>query len=252
MEKGELSRSERFLQRYRVLEGLLEKRSGKRSGGSVVMDYLRDEDSEPYRYALNVCREIRNLLSHNADAEGEPIVEPSESILATLEEILCYVAQPRYAVDYGTPREKILCAHPNDSAIETMHRMNRLGFSHVPVLDRGRLTGVFSPGSLFAYLERNGLDALDEGAKIGRLKEALQPENHGSERYLFMPKDATILQVRAAFENRSVRNSRLSAVFITQTGACDEPLIAMLTPWDVLKEPVIAKSKEADCHGAEQ
>lgn len=32
------------------------------------------------------------------------------------------------------------------------------------------------------------------------------------------------------------RNSRLSAVFITPNGTRDEPLLAMLTPWDVLRD----------------
>lgn len=230
------------MQLYRMLEGMLERRyAGRRQGSSVVMEYLRDEDSEPYRYQLNVCREIRNLLSHNADSEGDPVVEPSQGVLDALEDILKHVSAPRYAVDVGTPKEKILCAHPNDAAIEVMHRMSRMGFSHVPVIEKGRLTGVFSVSSLFAYLEKNGLSALNDGAKIGALKDVLPPDRHASERYLFMPSDATIWQVRAEFEDRSTRNSRLSAVFITQTGDEEGDLLAMLTPWDVLREPVIVE-----------
>ena len=73
------------------------------------------------------------------------------------------------------------------------------------------------------------------------MKDALDFDQHGAEKYLFMPQDATILQVRAAFEDRMERNSRLSVVFITPGGAKDEPLLAMLTPWDVLKNPVNAE-----------
>jgi len=231
------SRAEDFLKLYRILEGLLEKRyTGKKQGSSVVMEYLRDDDSEPFRHELNVCREIRNLLSHNADDEGEPLVEPSEAVLVSLQKILNHVSSPRYAVDYGTPREKILWTHPNDRVIDVMHRMDKNGFSHVPVMERGKIVGVFSVGSLFSCLEREGLNALDNSTRIGQIKDALNSERHGSERYLFMPESATIYQVRAAFEERSERNSRLSAVFITKSGVQDEPLIAMLTPWDVLKD----------------
>ena len=227
---------------YRVLEGVLEKRmGGRRQGASVVMDYLKDEDAEPYRSQLNLCREIRNLLSHNADESGEPVIEPSEAVLASLQEILDYVSAPRCAIECGTPQERILCAHSNDLAIEVMHRMSRQGFSHVPVLEKGKLTGVFSVGSLFSFLEKNGLDALEPGDRIGKLKDELPAEKHASEKYLFMPENATILQVRAEFENRSARNCRLSAVFITPTGICGEPLLAMLTPWDVLGETSISE-----------
>ena len=76
MEQGEVPRSERFLTHYRMLEGLLEKRySGKKmSSGSVVMEYLHDPDSAPCRTELDMCREIRNLLTHNTDGAGEPSV----------------------------------------------------------------------------------------------------------------------------------------------------------------------------------
>ena len=227
---------------YRVLEGALEKRmEGRRQGASVVMDYLKDEDAEPYRSQLNLCREIRNLLSHNADESGEPVIEPSEAVLASLQEILDYVSAPRCAIECGTPQERILCAHSNDLAIEVMHRMSRQGFSHVPVLEKGKLTGVFSVGSLFSYLERLGLDAVDNSTRIGQLKDALDLDSHGSEKYRFMPRNATIQQVRAAFEERPGRNSRLSAVFITENGSRDEPLLAMLTPWDALKDSAAAE-----------
>ena len=242
MEQLEFTRSERFLKLYRVLEGLLDKRySGRREGSSVVMEYLRDDDSEPYRQQLDLCREIRNLLTHTSDERGDPVVEPSESVLEALEDIIRHVSMPRYAVDFGTPAERILCASPNDSALDVMRRMRKMGFSHVPVMEKGRMVGVFSVGSLFSFLEKNGLDALKPGDRIGRLKDELPAEKHASERYLFMPENATVLQVRAEFENRSARNCRLSAVFITPTGICGEPLLAMLTPWDVLGETSISE-----------
>lgn len=231
-----LSRAETFLQLYRRLEGALEKRFGGRESGSVVMEYLRDEDSDPYRYELNVCREIRNLLSHNADKDGNPVVEPSDAVIESLEQILDHVMRPQLAIAYGTPKEKIFGAHPNDPVLDVMRRMTRQGYSHVPVMERGKMVGVFSVGSVFSYLEKHGLEALDNRSRIGQLEEELLLERQGAEKYVFMPEDATILQVRAAFEEKKGRNSRLSAVFITRTGNKEESLIAMLTPWDVLKD----------------
>lgn len=233
---GNHSRAEAFLKMYRILEGMLEKRYGDRHGVSVVMDYIKDDDSEPFRYELNLCREIRNLLTHNADDEGEPMVEPSQAALETLERVLEHVSSVKRAADCGTPRDKILWAHANDLAIEVMHRMARSGFSHVPVMEKGRITGVFSVGSLFAWLERRGLDAVDNHTRISQIRDALDVDHHGAEKYLFMPADATIYQARAAFEARAERNSRLSAVFITKDGTRDGDLLAMLTPWDIIKD----------------
>ncbi len=233
---GAQSRAETFLKLYRILEGALEKRYGDGShSSSVVMDYLRDEDSQPYRYELNLCREIRNILSHNADEEGEPVVEPSDAVIESLKKILDHVTMPRLALDYGTPKEQILWAHANDRAIEIMHRMVSKGYSHVPILDKGKIIGVFSVSSLFAYIERRGFDAQDNNIRIRQIDEALNVIRHGAEKYMFMHADATIYQARAVFQAKTERNSRLSAVFITEDGTQNSSLLAMLTPWDALK-----------------
>ena len=154
MQRDESVRSEQFLKQYRRLEGLLEKRYAARgmSTGSVVMEYLRDADSAPCRAELDLCREIRNLLTHNADGDGEPVVEPSQAVLDMLGRVIDHVRRPRLAIDYATPRENIMFARTGDSVLETMRQMQRMGFSHVPVLDRGGLLGVFSAGCLQAYL----------------------------------------------------------------------------------------------------
>ncbi len=234
----ELRRSEQFLRLFRMLEGLLEKRYADQrvSSGSVVIEYLRDPDSAPVRAELDLCREIRNLLSHNADDSGEAVVEPSQAMLDTLEQVIRHVQHPRMAMDYGTPQENILFAHPNDTAVNVMRHMQRMGYSHVPVRDRSGLVGVFSPGSLFRYIENKGFEGLHDGLRIGELKTALDIDNERSEKYRFMRPDATLLAVREAFECRKARNSRLSVVFITEDGTRDTPILAMLTPWDVLKD----------------
>lgn len=234
------NRAEQFLMLYRRLEGILEKRyTGHRiSTASVVMEYLRDPDSAPCRTDLDLCREIRNLLSHNTDDSGAAVVEPSESIVKILYDIIEHVQRPRMAIDFGTPREKILFAHPNDLAIDVMHHMARMGYSHVPVRDRSGLVGIFSAGSLFVYMEKNGLDGMRNNMRIGELKNALDFGDERSEKYIFLPMNATLLTVRDAFEKRNERNNRLAVVFVTEDGTRQSEILAMLTPWDVLRDGV--------------
>lgn len=238
LEGREDLRSEQFLKLFRMLEGLLEKRyAGKRtSSGSVVMEYLRDADSAPVRTDLDMCREIRNLLSHNADDDGEPVVEPSEAVVDMLRCIVDYVQRPRLAVDYGTPGEKILFAHPNDEALGVMRHMMRMGYSHVPVRDRSGLVGVFSSGSLMRYVGEEGFEALHDSLRIGELKNALDISDERSEKYLFFDPGATLNAVREAFEKKRDRNSRVAVAFITEDGTQHTPVLAMLTPWDVIKD----------------
>lgn len=237
MEEQRHDTAETFLKLYRQLEGLLERRyvGRKMSSGSVVMEYLHDPDSVPVRTELDLCREIRNLLTHNADADGEPVVEPAQAVLDMLDAIIDHVQRPRLAVDYGTPGEGIVFAHPNDSALDLMRRMQRLGYSHVPVRDRTGLVGVFSAASLFTFLARKGFDTVDDDLKVGNLKTALDFGDERSEKYRFLPANTTLATVRDAFEKHVERNSRLAAVFITEDGTQASHILAMLTPWDVLR-----------------
>ena len=231
-------RSEQFLKLYRKLEGLLEKRySDKRvSSGSVVMEYLHDPDSAPCRADLDMCREIRNLLAHNNDEDGQPVVEPSEGVVELLGGIVDYVQRPRLAVDYGTPGDRIMFAHPNDSALDVMRHMMRMGYSHVPVRDKTGLVGVFSAGALMSFVGDKGFENLRDDLRVGDLKNALRVDNERNDKYLFFDSSVTLTAVRMAFEKRQERNRRLAVVFITEDGGQHSQVLAMLTPWDALKD----------------
>ena len=238
METRQELRSEQFLKLYRKMEGVLEKRySGKKvSSGSVVMEYLHDPDSAPCRADLDMCREIRNLLSHNTDDDGQPVIEPSQAVLDLLGEIVDYVQRPRLAVDYGTPGDKIMFAHPNDSALDVIRHMMRMGYSHVPVRDRTGLVGVFSPGALMSFVGDKGFENLRDDLRVGDLKNALSVDNERNDKYLFFDSSVTLTTVRMAFEKRQERNRRLAVVFITEDGGQHSQVLAMLTPWDALKD----------------
>lgn len=229
-------RAETFLSRFRVLEGLLNRKyeGSLPASQSVVMKYIGDAESAPVRQQLNVCREIRNLLTHNADSDGQPLVEPSQAALDSLEEIIRYVQTPQKALSYATPKERILTAHPNDRALEIMRRMDKSGFSHVPVAQEGRLVGVFSVSTVFSHLLA-GKKVLED-TRVKEFGPLLALEGRPSGRFLVLDADAAYQQVRAEFEKHSDRNQRLSLVFLTSTGDLSGELLGILSPWDVIGE----------------
>lgn len=238
--------SETFLQKYRILEGLLEKRyeGEKISSGSVVMEYLRDDDSQSVRVDLDLLREIRNILSHNADTDGKAVVEPSDEMLQRLDGVIEHVRKPRVAQDFGTPAGQVLYAHPNDAIVNVMRNMRKNGYSHVPVEDRGRVVGVFSIKCMFDYLAEEGLEMLGNRARVSALGDRIRLDSRKGEKYMFVSADTSIVTVRKAFQRYTERNRRLSAVFVTQHGGADEALICIITPWDVLSERIPSKENK--------
>lgn len=230
-------RSTEFIDLYKELEDELEaKYSGKKLRySSVIFEYINSYESAPIRDSLNVCREIRNLLTHNANVGGVPVIEPSEPILAALREALEFVRRPPLAIDFATPGSRIQSAGLSDKVLSVMKDMEKNGFSHIPILDKKRFVGVFSLSTIFSCVLRDPAVSFTENTTIRDLEKMIPFENH-MENYAFVGRDTTCMEVRRMFERIKGKNKRLSVIFITEHGKRDEGLLGMLTPWDVMKE----------------
>lgn len=232
-----MNRADDFLEHYRVLEEeLTRKYHCDEKSGSPVVRFLSEKESKPYREKLNMCREIRNFLSHHSELDGEPLVEPSEGIVRFLQEVTDYLQRPPLALSYATQFADILKASPKNKVITVMKKMQKSGFSHVPVLDGSVMIGIFSIGTFFSYALKNNLTALNDNMLIEDFQELLPPDRHENERFLFLPPEATLFDVKNEFEKRSQRSKRLAVIFITDNGSIGGRIEGMLTPWDVVNE----------------
>lgn len=232
-----MNRADDFLEHYRVLEEeLTRKYHCDEKSGSPVVRFLSEKESKPYREKLNMCREIRNFLSHHSELDGEPLVEPSEGIVHFLQEVTDYLQRPPLALSYATQFADILKASPKNKVITVMKKMQKSGFSHVPVLDGSVMIGIFSIGTFFSYALKNNLTALNDNMLIEDFQELLPPDRHENERFLFLPPETTLFDVKNEFEKRSQRSKRLAVIFITDNGSIGGRIEGMLTPWDVVNE----------------
>lgn len=230
-------RSEYFLEMYRELEDALEaKYSGKKKHySSVIFEYLNDNESKPIRDKLDICREIRNLLTHTAKINGEEVVEPSQSICNELQACLEYVKRPPLAIDYATKGDNIMKAGLNQSVLKIMRIMEKNGYSHIPIMENGSFVGVFSMSTVFGFVLNSQGKQITPNTTISELRELLPIKAH-SENYEFVSKETTLSAVRQKFETYKGRNKRVSVIFVTENGSERERLLGMLTPWDVLGE----------------
>lgn len=173
-------KSDEFLNLYRTLEEVLsEKYSDRtRNYGSVVVQFMNDAEGRQFKDKLNLCREIRNLLSHHPEVNGESIIEPSQAMLDILNEVINYVKRPPLTISYATPFENLLKASLNNNALTVMKKMERRGFSHVPVLEDRRFIGVFSVGTLFMYISDSNSVENIEKMEIGDFRKYLPFEAH--------------------------------------------------------------------------
>ncbi len=231
-------RNEEFLKRYRVLEEQLEQKylGHKRTNVSIVMEYLADTESLPVRDQLNLCREVRNILTHNADLGGHPVIEASQALIEMMDEVIEYANRPPLAMHFATPSDQLLWADLGQRVLEVMRAMEKRGFSHVPVLGKGALVGVFSMGTVFSYCIRDtGDKGINPQTRVRDFLQWLPIDKHTQECYGFVDAHATYADVKVEFERIKKDGKRLAALFITPDGEAEQPLLGMITPWDVLR-----------------
>lgn len=230
-----MDNAELFLDKYKKLEEeLIRKYDFDEKYGSAVVRFINDRESRPYRDKLDLCREIRNFLSHHSELDGEPAVQPSDSIISFLDEVREYVSRPPLALPFATQFSDILKTSPNQRVQPLMKKMQKQGFSHVPVLEGGVMIGVFSIATFFGFALKNGMAAMNDDMIIDDFRELLPPDRHENERFVFMHESATLFDVRAAFEKKTQRSKRLAAIFLTDNGSMGGRIEGMLTPWDVI------------------
>ncbi|MGM9634693.1 MAG: CBS domain-containing protein [Candidatus Avispirillum sp.] len=228
MKPGEL-----FLNTYRDLEELLCAKYGMRSG--AVQEFAAREGKR-YSEDLNLCRDIRNLLSHHAEVDGSDAVIPSEAVQRRLEEILAFAKDPPRALSVSTRLENLFRAEPDDKVSYLTDAMERRGYSHVPVLDKEhRLTGVFSVSTLFSYAKRHPDFSFKELTVVD-MADCLPPESHATEKFGFVDRDAGLGEIRDSFRSNGPASRRVAAVFVTSDGTAGGKVLGMITPWDIIKK----------------
>lgn len=234
MENNE--RVEEFLDLYKKLEQVLKQRYANDSGRyeSVVARYENSRECGDLTDELTAIREIRNVLQHNPKIKGNYIITPSDYIMTALLDVIHQAEYPKLAIDFGVKTDAIYKAGLGSPLMRVIKVMKDRGFSHVPIIEQDKLYGVLSTYSVFEYITEQGVQILTDETKVKAMKSYLPIDKHKKEYYLFMPKNATFVEADEAFDKRDSKGRRLVAIFITEHGNEDEPILSMLTPWSVV------------------
>jgi len=229
----------RFLDLYKELEELLtaKYRNAGKKYSSVIMRFINEPEGRRFSDELDVCREIRNLLSHHSDIGGEAIVEPSAAVVKALEEIVDTVKNPPTALKIATPASKLLTADRNTRLAALIEKMDKRGFSHIPVMEENKVVGVFSISTVFSYIKEYREAAVKSYAdlRMEDFGEFLNIDKHTSETFRFVAANADIYDIQSIFNAAGPDKKRVAAVFVTSGGSKNTPLLGMITPWDLIR-----------------
>lgn len=232
-----MKNSEIFLELYRNLEETLVSRYSDNGKiiGSVVVKYMNEDEGKKWRDELNTFREMRNMLSHHAALGGEPVFEPSDAVIDVMRSILYEAQHPPVAMSIAVPKESLTVCRESDRVSQVIEIMERLGYSHIPVIGGDVLAGVFSVGSIFSYFRMHGGDGFSSDMRVGDLWEFLPPSCHTTERFAFVSQSAPYSKLKQKFTAAGPSERRTAAVFVTDSGKESGVLLGMITPWDMIR-----------------
>ncbi len=230
----ERQRSERFLNAFIGIEGILHARYDGDSKRHVPFYQLVDHAAETddivktNQVELKEYADLRNAIVHER-IDGEPIAEPHEEAVKALEKIRALLERPPTVGEFYT--KPIIVCQPSDRIGEAAAKMLEKGFSQIPVYSDGRCLDVLTSDTITRWLAArfsNGIELLEEETVAEVLKFTSKKPHHD-----FIGRSATIMNAIARFEEFSRRGARLAALIITEDGDCGSEPCGIITTGDL-------------------
>ena len=227
--------TERFLEAYRRLEAVAPKvlnKDQQRGNGGIVARLIRHPKFAPYREELDCCREVRNLLTHEVQVDGQPAVIPSGAMIAFLEKIIDLIENPRRVKDCMTPLSRLLVVEDDTPVLAVMEEMWQRGLSRVPLLDNGLAVGMLSLEAIF-HVTMDGVTISPE-TRVREVRRYLALDGAPHTHYAFVSPETTVDVAEMIFHEGQGRKNKLRALLVTEDGEATSKVVGILTPYDIL------------------
>ncbi len=167
---------------------------------------------------------LRNAIVHNSN-DKIIIAEPHDSAVEHIERICEILLSPPLAVDFSHKALTLAHTTPLIKAVKTMASS---GYSNVPVIKDGAITGVITNKLIVEFIARNA-DESSDGLRGGvSVSDAL---SGSGEHYEIMRDTVTADEVLDAFSKRP----KLQIVILTKGGASRGGIKGVLTTGDIIK-----------------
>ena len=201
--------------------------------GHTVEKFLKKMHVEGIDFTrLMALRHVRNALVHNPLLNGRPIVTVNEEVVSFIDDVLVHLRNLPVAANIWIPRSAVYFGSLNDKISSVVEAMLKNVYSHVPVIgDDNKVLGVFSESTM---LEMNRAKICDDGdTTLDVVSEFLPFDRHTAEVFRFIPKNDPVVHIRQLCSEALRKHERIGMFFVTDGGNKDEPLLGILTVWDI-------------------
>ena len=222
-----------FLDKYKELEAIVAVEYQLSNSESSVSYILRKPEFRSIKLELDYCREVRNLLSHMPQVNKRYAVEPTDEMIALLERVIEKIKNPKRAGDICIPLSEVCTKKMNDFVFPAILEMNEKEYTHVPIMEKDLVVGVFSENTILRCLVDEEMEPLDKAVKFSDIKKYLPIDHHKAESFRFIEYNALVSEVEELFTEALKQDDRIGLVFVTRNGKPTEKVLGIISAWDV-------------------
>ena len=227
-----MTKTDQFLDLYKKLENTANTHYHIRGSGSAIAKLQRRQEFSNIHQELDYIRDVRNLLTHRPRIGEFYAVEPTDAMLSLLEKLIDRLEHPLSAIRIAVPLEDVLSASLDSPVLDSLEKMYKRAFSHMPILEDGKVVGVFSGSSLMnCVLYKHIMFSGD--LKFRDIKDTFTFDQHPSETFRFVSRDTLVSDISDMFDEALQQEERIGMIFVTENGKSDEELLGIITAWDV-------------------
>lgn len=229
-----MNNSELFIEKFKTLEKVTVARFGMEADGRAIYNLERMPAFKNQRTLIAYCRDVRNLLQHNPKIDGEDAVQPSDKIIEFLDSLIERIEKPEHCMKYALQIKNLYYRGTSDLIYPPMEVMEKRHFSHVPILEAGRVVGVFSRDAIFKLILDGKTTEDLKTLKFSDIADYIRMHDKRSEVYVFIKEDTLVEEAELTCEEYYRNKERVGMFFITKNGKANEKLLGAITPWTIL------------------
>lgn len=230
---SDINITEEFLDKYKQMENIVRNEYNLGNNDSIVNFLINNKEFKDIENELDLCRDTRNLLSHNPKINGEYLVYPSEEMVKLLDKVIEKVSKPLKASNVMVKKSELCFMGMQDKVKDAMIAMKEHSYKYIPILDDGVLVGMFSAKTVLDIMTSECADIFKGDITFEYIKKYIAIENVSSKTFAFVGNSTSICEIKDIFKEDVENKERINIIFVTQHGKRDEKLLGIITAWEI-------------------
>lgn len=234
MRGDRMTNAEIFIEKYKQLEEVVRSTYNLKNGDSISYYLSNQNIYQRYSDEIKYCQEVRNLLSHKKKIENEFAVEPSQQMIDFIDNLIRKIKKRTKCYEIQITKNNVCWKSMNDSVQETIKEMSDKLYTHIPILEDGKVVGVFDENSVFNYLSKQEIIMIEENTTFNDIKDYIGLHDREMEEFIFFSSQNYLEELEMEFEKAYRKGKRIGIAFMTPNGKSYEKLQGIITPWDMI------------------